>query len=132
MTASTARRDRRRGRGRPVVFDQDARTRYLAALETGTTAGEAAALAGVSRNVPARHAKTDRAFADAVQVARELGRKARAERVPHGESRYNHHRCRCPVCRTEATERRTGRRATGGVHHIPPESTWTRTADPAA
>jgi len=98
-----------RGRGRPVVFDQGARERFLAALTAGERLEDAARAAGVSRNVPARHAQADRAFAAALTEARATGRKARAERAPHGESRYNHQQCRCPVCRTDATRKRSGR-----------------------
>ena len=103
-----------RGRGRPAAgcgFTAEAQAALLAALAAGAKLAEAAAKAGVSRNVPAQHAKTNRAFAAALADAKARGRAVRAETMPHGEARYNHAKCRCTVCRAKATAARTARRA---------------------
>lgn len=110
-----------RGRGRPPVFEESARARFLTALEAGAAIAQAAKLAGVTRNVPARHARTDPAFAAALARARARGRAARAETTPHGESRYVHYGCRCGVCRKDASARRAGRRAATGPGRVPRE-----------
>ncbi|MFJ1993042.1 hypothetical protein [Streptomyces asiaticus] len=101
----------RPGRGRPVAFTADARTVFLDAVAAGAKLHEAAQKAGVSRNVPAQHAKDDAAFRAALADAKTTGRQIRAQSMPHGESRYNHAGCRCPVCCRKATAARTARRA---------------------
>ncbi|WP_448333521.1 hypothetical protein [Streptomyces sp. DSM 41534] len=98
------------GRGRPVAFDATARTVFLDALAAGAKLNEAAAKAGVTRNVPAQHAKTDRAFAAALTQAKAEGRAIRAATKPHSESHYKHDQCRAPECRALATAARTARR----------------------
>ncbi|MGY0065138.1 hypothetical protein ACWY4P_53455 (plasmid) [Streptomyces sp. LZ34] len=102
----------RRGRGRPaggLAFDATARATYLEAVTAGAKLTEAATKAGVSRNVPAQHAKTDPAFRAALDEAKAHGKKARMEAKAHGEYRYNHGGCRCGICRTEASKARAGR-----------------------
>lgn len=94
-----------------TVFDDTLRTRYLDAVTNGMRLGEAAAHVGISPDVPARHARTDPAFGRALTTAKTLGKKARQEDIPHGEYRYNCHKCRCDVCCTAATKGRAGRRA---------------------
>jgi hypothetical protein len=100
----------RRPPGRPVTFDTHQRQRYLNAITTGAKLSDAALQAGITPQWAARIAKTDATFATALAAARELGRKARQEDMPHGESRYNHLGCRCPTCTHAATAARTGRR----------------------
>lgn len=97
------------GRGRPA-FDATARAALLDALTAGAKLGEAAAKAGVSRNTPAQHAKTDPAFAAALAEAKATGRTVRAATKPHSEAHYNHDGCRAPECRALATAARTARR----------------------
>ncbi|MFD8384273.1 hypothetical protein ACFV2X_38125 [Streptomyces sp. NPDC059679] len=102
----------RRGRGRPVggiAFDTAARVAYLEAVTAGAKLTEAAAKVGVSRNVPAQHAKTDPEFRAALDEAKARGKAARIEQMAHGEYRYNHGGCRCRICRTEASKARAGR-----------------------
>lgn len=104
----------RQGRGRPTLFDAAARERYLKArAEPGTTQAQAAAAAGVAARTvrDARHA--DPAFAAADQRAAATARARHIEQFPHGESRYNHHGCRCGTCTNCATTARAERRETG-------------------
>ncbi|MGW3403425.1 hypothetical protein [Streptomyces zhihengii] len=98
---------RQLGRGRPPVFNAPTRRAYLNLVTTGTRLGDAAAHVGVSINIPRRYARTDPVFADELADARLLGKKAREEKIPHGESRHNHQGCRCGTCRACST---TGRR----------------------
>lgn len=116
MTAPTASGAARpagaRGRGRPVQFDADAQAAFLAAVTAGAKLGEAAVKAGVSRNVPSQHAKTDSAFRAALDEAKARGRAVRAAARPHGETHYNHDGCRTEACRAKATTARTARRHT--------------------
>ncbi|MFE7547012.1 hypothetical protein [Streptomyces gardneri] len=109
-----------RGRGRPAQFTADARQRFLDEVAAGVRLANAARLAGVHHNVPARHARTDAAFAQALDTAKRRGRAARQDAIPHDESRYNHLKCRCGKCRKAATTARAGRRATtdGQVHDL--------------
>jgi hypothetical protein len=100
----------RRGPGRPVTFDTHQRQRYLDAVTSGAKLSDAALQAGITPQWAARIAKTDATFGTALATARELGRKARQEDMPHGESRYNHLGCRCTTCTHAATAARTGRR----------------------
>lgn len=117
-----------------TVFDDTLRTQYLDAVTNGMRLGPAATHVGISPDVPARHARTDPAFGRALTTAKTLGKKARDEDIPHGEYRYNCHKCRCDVCCTAATTGRAGRRANpehdtgtpesappGQVHNIRPE-----------
>lgn len=97
-----------RGRGRPALFDQDARARYLGALGGGATKKDAAAVAGVAAKT-VRNARTDPAWRDLEVAAYARGTAARRDHLAHGESRYNHHGCRCPICTRAATAGRTGR-----------------------
>lgn len=92
-------------------FDEAARARYLAHVATGATLAQAAAATPIHPNVPARHARTDAAFGQALADARAVGKKARREGVPHGEYRYNCLQCRCGVCCAAARKGRAGRRA---------------------
>lgn len=96
------------------MFEEPTRTRYLDLLRDGARLGEAADVLGISRAVPARYAKTDRAFAAAATVAREEGAKRRRKDVPHDEYRYNVLKCRCPKCTRAATKGRAERRAEAG------------------
>ncbi|THA29152.1 hypothetical protein E6R18_24895 [Streptomyces sp. A1277] len=93
------------------VFDDAARARYLAHVAAGHTLAQAATATPIHPNVPARHARTDPAFGQALADARAVGKKARREGVPHGEYRYNCLQCRCGVCRAAARKGRAGRRA---------------------
>ncbi|MGW7283903.1 hypothetical protein ACWGH4_00130 [Streptomyces sp. NPDC054847] len=120
---------RRLTRGRPVLFTDTLRNRYLEAVAAGMYLKDAAAHIGVSENVPQRHARTDRAFAAALKEARTAGKKVRIDELPHGEYRYNHHNCRCTNgCAQAATKNRAGRRRTaaettdtgGQVIDLPP------------
>ncbi|MFB7592406.1 hypothetical protein [Streptomyces sp. NPDC056169] len=110
-----------RGRGRPAQFTTEVREEFLRLVRRGDRLGVAAATVGVSVNVPTRHARKDPAFAAALETARRKGKDAR---TPHGEYRYNHLECRCPICTTAATAARTARRhdsdyAVGGqVHNL--------------
>lgn len=96
----------RAGRGRPAVFDEGRREKYLDAVAGGMKAHEAAVRAGVSRNVPAQHAKTDAVFAAALTLAKKKGRAQRLDDMPHDVSRYVNYGCRCQVCRADATKKR--------------------------
>lgn len=116
-----------RRRGRPPLFDDTLRDTFLKAVASGLYLKDAAAHVGITENIPQRHARTDPAFSQALKEAREAGRKVRAENVPHGEYRYNHHGCRCTNgCVQAATKARAGRRHdtddTGGqVIDLPPQ-----------
>jgi len=98
------------GRGRPVTFTTTQRQVYLDAVTAGAKLSAAALTTGVTPQWAARVAKTDPGFGTALAAAREAGRKARQEKMPHGESRYNHAGCRCPICTQAATAARTERR----------------------
>ncbi|MFH8813094.1 hypothetical protein ACH4GZ_38845 [Streptomyces hygroscopicus] len=103
-----------RGRGRPAAgdgFTTEAQGVFLDAVAAGAKQADAAAKAGVSRNVPSRYAKTDAGFAAALTEAKARGRAVRAETMPHSEAHYNHYDCRAPECRALATAARTTRRA---------------------
>jgi len=97
--------------GRPPLFDDHMREQYLAAVTSGMRLGPAAAHVGISPDVPTRHARTDPAFGRALTTAKAHGKKTRQEDIPHGEYRYNCHKCRCKTCTTAATRARHGRRA---------------------
>ncbi|HEY1157586.1 MAG TPA: hypothetical protein VGE95_15010, partial [Arthrobacter sp.] len=71
---------------------------------------EAAAKVGVSRNVPAQHAKTNAGFRAALDEAKARGRAVRAATMPHSELHYNHYGCRAPECRAIAAASRARRR----------------------
>ncbi|MEU9947019.1 hypothetical protein [Streptomyces sp. NPDC047939] len=120
--------------GRPVLFDDTARERYLAHVAAGLTLAESAAATPIHHNVPPRHARTDAAFGRALTDARAAGKKNRQENLPHDEYRYNCLQCRCDLCCTAARKGRAGRRAAaeqadaegqsippGQVHEIRPE-----------
>jgi len=112
VTQPRTRREPSRGRGRPTVFDEPVRTAYLDLIRHGMRLGDAAAHLNIARTVPARHTKTDREFAAALQDARTVGAKVRVEDLPHDEYRYNILKCRCPTCRAAATTGRAARRHT--------------------
>lgn len=97
--------------GRPPLFDDHKREQYLAAVTSGMRLGPAAAHVGISPDVPTRHARTDPAFGRALTTAKAHGKKTRQEDIPHGEYRYNCHKCRCPICTRDATRKRNERRA---------------------
>jgi hypothetical protein len=100
------------GRGRPPLFDEAARERYLKArAEPGTTQAQAAAAAGVASRTVRDARRTDPAFKTADEQAAARARAARIEQMPHDESRYKHHGCRCLICTTAATTGRADRRA---------------------
>jgi len=120
----------RYGRGRPPRFTDTLRTQYLTAVTAGMYLKAAAAHVGIDPSVPARHARTDTAFGEALQEARAAGKKVRQEATPHGEYRYNHQACRCITCTLKATVARTGRRHTdrdaepepgGQIIDLPPQ-----------
>ena len=102
----------RRSRGRPPLFDDTLRDRYLAAVTTGMYLKDAATHVGISENIPQRHARTDASFARALQAARAAGKKVRDENIAHGEYRHLHHGCPCEVCTRAARIARTRRRYT--------------------
>ncbi|MFD8626633.1 hypothetical protein ACFV4E_22580 [Streptomyces hygroscopicus] len=114
-----------RGRGRPAEgdgFTTEAQGVFLDAVAAGAKQAEAAAKAGVSRNVPSRYAKTHAGFAAALADAKAKGRAVRAETMPHSEAHYNHHKCRARECRALATAARTARRAVAGEDTAPAET----------
>ncbi|KIF66262.1 hypothetical protein HY68_36765 [Streptomyces sp. AcH 505] len=96
--------------GRQVTFTPDRRQQYLEALATGMLLKDAAAHVGISPNLPRLHQRADPGFAQAVQEAKQIGRKVRQDTTAHGESRYNNQGCRCRTCRAAATAARTNRR----------------------
>ena len=113
-----------RGRGRPAAgegFTAEAQAAFLDALAAGAKLTEAAAKAGVSRNVPSRYAQTDAGIATALNDAKARGRAVRAETMPHSEAHYNHHKCRAPECRALATAARTARRTAAEEDTAPAE-----------
>lgn len=99
-----------RGPGAPLRFDDTARQTYLTAVTEGAKAFQAARLVGLTVQAINKTARTDSSFAAARDIARTHGKKARAERMPHGESRYKHAGCRCTICTPAATQARTSRR----------------------
>lgn len=99
-----------RGPGRPLQFDAATRAIYLAAVADGAKLTDAARHVRLTVQAINNHVRADSSFAAAREVARAHGRKIRAERMPHGESRYKHAKCRCPICTTDATRERTSRR----------------------
>lgn len=100
-----------RGRGRPLLFDDDQKRAYLKHVESGLNLNEAAAAVGVDRRTVNNHAQTDPAFRAARDTAKKAGRTARWEGKPHDEYRYNHAGCRCTTCCTAARKGRAARRA---------------------
>lgn len=99
-----------RGRGRPPVFVDAQRDLYLQAVASGLPLTDAARAAGITPQWANRVAATDPSFHTARQLAKKEGKRVRTEALPHDEYRYNHHGCRCDICRTAATAARTGRR----------------------
>lgn len=95
--------------GRPVLFDDTLRQALLDAVAGGLPMGQAAAHVGIHPNVPSVHARADTQFAARLTDAKAAGRKVRAEGLPHGEYRYNHHQCRCRICTTDHTRARAAR-----------------------
>lgn len=93
-------------RGRPVLFDADARKRYLDLVASGLTYTEAATASGTPLRTVQYTAQHDAGFDQDRTQARATGKQARIDRTPHGLSRYNHHGCRCPICRKAATAAR--------------------------
>ncbi|MBM9510024.1 hypothetical protein [Actinacidiphila acididurans] len=109
MTAPQPARRRYRsdGRGRVALFDTAARELYLKTRADGATQAEAAAAAGVAvRTVRDAYTRVP-GFRDAEKQAAVAGRYAR---LPHGESRYTHLGCRCPICTVAADTARVERR----------------------
>ncbi|RSS35226.1 hypothetical protein [Streptomyces sp. WAC08241] len=102
-----------RGRGRPALpspFTPTVQKRYLDEITTGARLEDAASTVGVHRNVPARHARTDTAFAKAFEEAKARGREARRANGPHNASRYRYYGCHCPDCRKDHAAKRKDRR----------------------
>jgi len=102
-----------RGRGRPAggaVFDEATRQQFLDQVAAGAHLGEAATAVGIHRNLPGYHARTDGVFARRLEEALARGKEARADKVPHGEYRYNVLKCRCEICTPAASAARAGRR----------------------
>ncbi|MFF6844686.1 hypothetical protein ACFY8X_38850 [Streptomyces tanashiensis] len=103
-----------RGRGRPAggpLFDEATRQQFLDQVAAGAQLGEAAAAVGIHRNLPGYHARTDGVFARRLEEALARGKAARADKVPHGEYRYNVLGCRCKeICTPAASAARAGRR----------------------
>lgn len=102
----------RQGRGRPALFDDAARERFLGLVAAGLTMRDAAAACPVARTVVTYTKNHHEDFAAALASARLQGKQVRAEDRPHGESRYNHDGCRCGICTKAATAARGGRRDT--------------------
>ncbi|MFD0555400.1 hypothetical protein ACFQ0X_44080 [Streptomyces rectiviolaceus] len=100
----------RRGRGRPPTFIDAQRTLYLDLITEGLSLDDAATRTGITRQWANRVAANDPSFNTARELAKKEGKRARIDRLPHDEYRYNHHKCRCTTCRTAATQARTGRR----------------------
>lgn len=96
----------RRGRGRPALFHAGARAAYLTARAAGANQQEAAAAAGVAAKTVRNTRAADAEFRAADDAARATGR---GKRLPHGESRYNHAECRCPICTKDASAARAAR-----------------------
>ena len=102
-------------RGRPPVFDDGARARYLAALAAGGSMVEAAAAGGITARWASHLASVDAGFAEARRTAKRDGRAARLASRPHGsEGRYVHDRCRCELCTRAAAVARQARRDAAG------------------
>jgi hypothetical protein len=96
---------------------------FLKAVASGMRLGPAAVHIGVGPNFARRQERTDPAFAEALAQAKLSGRILREADVPHGESRYINHGCRCPVCTRAASLARTARRHrddTADVIAMPP------------
>ncbi|MGS2592091.1 hypothetical protein [Streptomyces hebeiensis] len=104
------------GRGRPTVFNNAARARFLQAVTEGMLLAPAAAHAGVVPEVPRGHARKDPDFAAQLAEAKALGRKVRQERAPHDEARYNNQGCRCRTCKSAAAAGRAARRGQPSTH----------------
>lgn len=98
-----------RRRGRPPVYDDHHQTLYLKHIAEGATLNEAAATIGITPRGAAKW-RQNPDFAHQLDTARTLGKKARAENLPHDEYRYIHHGCRCDLCTEAATTARTERR----------------------
>ncbi|MGW5529477.1 hypothetical protein [Streptomyces xanthochromogenes] len=122
----------RRGRGRPLLFDTALREQYLAAVTSGMRLGDAARHCGININLARTHARTDPAFAEALDHARTLGKKTREANLPHNESRYTNHACRCGTCRHCATTARRGRRHTTTEPDTTPDAEVIDLPPPAA
>ncbi|MFJ5294516.1 hypothetical protein [Streptomyces sp. NPDC088348] len=100
-----------RGRGRPPLFDDGARERFLGLVASGLTMRDAAVACPVAQRVVTYTKFHHADFAAALAAAREKGKRIRDDAQPHGESRYNHGGCRCGICTKAATAARAGRRA---------------------
>lgn len=100
----------RRSPGPPITFDAHQRQKYLDAVTAGAKLQDAALTAGIAVQWVNRLAQTDPVFGTAFNTARTAGKKARLDKLPHGETRYIKAACRCPICTKEATANRTARR----------------------
>ena len=111
-------------RGRPPVFDDEARARYLEALAGGGSMVDAATAGGITARWASHLASVDAGFAEARRVAKRDGKRARSALRPHGsEGRYVHDKCRCKPCTKAAAKERQARRdaagdVTGGVGEV--------------
>jgi hypothetical protein len=112
-----------RGRGRPPLFDDVARERFLGLVASGLSMRDAAVACPVAQRVVTYTKFHHADFAAALAAAREKGKRIRDDAKAHGESRYNHGGCRCDICRKAATAARAGRRGpaddTSGVIDMP-------------
>lgn len=104
-------------RGRPPVFDDEARAQYLEALAEGGSMVDAASAGGITARWASHLASVDAGFAEARRVAKRNGKRARSAGRPHGsEGRYVHEKCRCELCtKAAATARQARRDAAGDV-----------------
>ncbi|MEU9014216.1 hypothetical protein AB0D12_31495 [Streptomyces sp. NPDC048479] len=98
------------GSGPAHRFNDQLRQQYLDAVAEGMRLQDAAAHVGISLNIPQRHARTDNAFASALQQARAQGKKLRDDAKEHGEAHYNNQHCRHPKCVEAIRTGRAGRR----------------------
>lgn len=125
VVAPVGGRRRSPGRGRPALFHTAARQRYLTARQQGATQKAAAELVGVAAKT-VRDARTSNPqFRALDDQAADIGRQARIDNLSHGESRYNNHKCRCPICTKAASAARAGRpdRARKEAHVVPINTT---------
>lgn len=111
----------RRGRGRPALFNQAARDRYLAERRQGASQAKGAAAAGVAATTIRYTRRTDQEFRDLDDAAAAQGRAAHIATLPHDESRYVNYGCRCPACTADATAKRLARAAKERARSAAPE-----------
>jgi hypothetical protein len=80
---------------------------FLREVAAGHAHDKAAATAGISARTVRHHAQYDKDFAEALAVAKAVGRDVS---TPHDASRYRYLGCRCEPCTADATRKRTERR----------------------